>query len=297
MKRDEALALLASPNPRKRLEAARFLERVASAQDADVLRTARQGETVAWIRDSLTRALNLAAAGGVVAVEPATTGPANVEEELDSVYATAIRDIADQLVHELAPLVGAARLHAGEELAGSPDSKTRRDLERIAAVLRAVDELARAASAPVMQEINVADSVSETVATVREDTGVEIQLASADPFPAMGDPALILIALRNGLANAVDATKSLPETQRMPIVISWGRSGRDYRISILDRGPGLPADVETLLDLGVSTKGADHPGLGLTLARRAALSLRGSLSIQNADPTGVLFELRWPREE
>jgi signal transduction histidine kinase len=225
-----------------------------------------------------------------------TVDVASVEDELDAIYAAAMRDIADQLVHELAPLVGAARLHAAEELSDAVDSKTRRDLDRIAAVLHAMDELARASSASVEQELNVADCVSEAVAAV-DHPDADIELASDDPFPAIGDPALILIVLRNGLANAVEAISALAPDQRRPIVISWGRTASEYRVSILDRGPGLPAEVETLLDLGVTTKGPDHPGLGLALARRAALSLGGHLVIKNADPTGVLFELRWPREK
>ena len=241
--------------------------------------------------------MNLATAGGLVSANASTRQARTAEEELDSAYSAAIRDIADQLVHELAPLVGAARLHAAQELADVPESKTIRDLDRIRAVLRAVDELARASCAPVIQDLNIADIVSGAVETVRNGRTAQIQLAGADPFPATGDPALLTIVLRNGLANAVEATESLPKAQRKPIVVSWGRSGRDYRISVLDRGPGLPAKIETLLDLGVSTKGPDHPGLGLTLAYRAALSLDGKLSIRNADDTGVSFEFRWPRQE
>jgi signal transduction histidine kinase len=296
MNREDALALLQSTNPRERLEAARFLERVATPGDSEAIRAARHAESVVWIRDALTRALHLAGAGGAAYQEPATPAAGDAEAELDAVYSAAIRDIADQLVHELAPLVGAARLHAAEELGDHPDSKTRRDLERISAVLKAIDEFARASAAPIMQEINIADLASAAVATIGRDCPVEVQVAGSDPFPALGDPALILIALRNGLANAVDATESVDSALREPVVVSWGRTGRDYRISILDRGPGLPADVETLLDLGVTTKDEEHSGLGLTLARRAALSLRGTLSLKDVDPKGVLFELRWPRE-
>jgi signal transduction histidine kinase len=296
MDRDQALALLESENARERLEAARFLEHSASTADADAIRAARTVETVAWIRDSLTRALNLATAGGAGIEQPETPRSETDDEDLDAIYAAALRDVADQIVHELDPLVGAARLHAAEELAAMPGSKTRRDIDRIAAVLKAVDELARAAAAPVITDFNLSDVVAEAVGAAPNDDAITVQLAGSDPFPCRGDPVLIHIALRNGLANAIEATQSMNPSAREPIVVSWGRRAAAYRITVLDRGPGPPADLETLVDLGVTTKGGDHPGLGLTLARRAARSLRGGLSLTDAEPRGALFELTWPRE-
>ncbi len=247
-----------------------------------------------WIQDALSRAIDRAQAGVSEAVEDASLpAPADDEEALDRLYSAAIHDIADQLVHELRPLIGSARLHAAEE-AGA-ESRTASDLNNIARVLKAVDELARAASVPAISEFNLPDVLAETVRNEVDLEPHEVQFAGRDPFPVLGDPALLHLVFRNGVRNAVEAVRELKEPDREPVVVSWGASDVEYRLSVLDRGPGVPMPSDGLFRIRHSDKGDGHAGMGLYLAQRAALSLGGGLTLVAEAGGGSLFEFRWPK--
>jgi signal transduction histidine kinase len=285
--------MLSSSSGRERLEAARFLERAAVSDDVAALRAAYQRESILWVREALKRGIARAS------LHPQAEGPAarsiepvTEDDELDDVYAAAVHDIADQLVHEIAPLIGTARLHASRELAGVADSRTIRDLEQIERVLKAIDELARASSAPVLRSMNLADLATEVALGQQDRTAAEIQLAGDDPFFVQADAALLQIILRNAIANAVEAVEAVGSVTLEPIVVSWGKTPREYRLTVLDRGVGLPQPTESLFDMGISSKGGKHSGMGLYLVRRAARSLRGEVTLEGRD-RGVLFEFRW----
>jgi signal transduction histidine kinase len=79
-----------------------------------------------------------------------------------------------------------------------------------------------------------------------------------------------------------------------PIVIGWGETDRDLWLSILDRGKGFPQGFAKLFEIGTTTK-KNHLGMGLALARQAALSLNGQITLAPRQPNGAKFEFRWPR--
>ena len=55
------------------------------------------------------------------------------------------------------------------------------------------------------------------------------------------------------------------------------------------------ACVDKAFEVGVTTKPkADHLGMGLAIARRAAHSLGGQVSLSPREGGGASFELRWP---
>jgi signal transduction histidine kinase len=121
-----------------------------------------------------------------------------------------------------------------------------------------------------------------------------MSLAGPSPFVAVGDRGLVELALRNGVINAVEATREIDAgDDDHSIVVNWNKTDRDYWVAVLDRGPGIPERAAAIFDFGTTTK-EGHLGMGLALAIRAARSMRGDLSIATRETEGARYELRWP---
>ena len=73
-----------------------------------------------------------------------------------------------------------------------------------------------------------------------------------------------------------------------------------YKISVRDFGPGIPPELHDAVFepywRAESAEGVSGAGLGLPIARAAARSMRGDLTIESEDlDVGTRFVLRWPR--
>ena len=126
--------------------------------------------------------------------------------------------------------------------------------------------------------------------------GVPIETRiGVEPAPIAGDPMLLERALHNLLANAAAASRETIATGKPPepIVLalapSPGRADR-FRVSIADRGPGIPPGIrERLFEPFVSAR-PGGVGLGLALARRIVLLHGGE--IEAGDRPGGGAEIR-----
>lgn len=288
MNRAAALALLRSQNPRERLEAARTLTRAAEQADLPELREALRQERVGWIRQALEGALRRAGAGKAPA--PATA-EIDVSQTLEDVFSQAIEETSGLVVHELGPVIGAARYYAEKELPDYAASQTKSELDRLAAVLKAIDTLGRAAATPTTGEFELARLIDDVVSSVR----ARVELAGPRPLLVQGDATLTELVLRNALLNAAEASKDVAaEPDAAAILVNWGDTDLDYWVAVLDRGRGLPDTPDRLFEPGATTK-PEHLGMGLTVVRRATHSLRGSVRLQSREGGGARFEFRWPK--
>jgi signal transduction histidine kinase len=103
------------------------------------------------------------------------------------------------------------------------------------------------------------------------------------------------MALENGLRNAVEATAGHHDDTGLPsVVVTWGTTDRDFYVSVLDRGVGLPGGVHRVFDIGSTTK-RGHLGMGLALAKQAVRTLGGRVALRPRKDGGVGYEFRWPR--
>lgn len=110
----------------------------------------------------------------------------------------------------------------------------------------------------------------------------------------VGDPPLLRVdaglnaALVSLLNNAADASPGDLEVEA-----EWDAA--QLRVSVLDRGPGLPDDLLPRAGLDfVSTKG-EQRGFGLALARAGIERLGGSLNVAPRAGGGLRATLQWPR--
>ena len=107
------------------------------------------------------------------------------------------------------------------------------------------------------------------------------------------DPRLLQHALLNLLRNAVEAIGDR-EGGEIRLEIRRGDSG-GLTITVADNGPGIPADVRARLFKPFFTTKPFGTGLGLSIARSFALALGGELVLADAEPTGVVATLRFPK--
>lgn len=300
MDRVEAEISLASTAAEVRLAAARFFSREAMPADIPLLKRCLAVETVPWIKRALARAVDRAHKGFI---EPQTVEPhvssdfgETSERLVRDLRAEAVEEVAGTILHEFAPIVGALRVRARDEIADYESSQTKNLLDQLLTLIDAVRNLKRAATVPNYTEFDLADLIDSSISLVSDMTaGISIRLAGQRPFLVFADRAAMHIALVNGLRNAAEAVSAGANPDSASIVINWGRGGVENWLVVLDSGGGFKGDPDSALKLGVSNK-RDHIGYGLATAQYAMRSMEGEVLLSNHPDGGARFELRWDEE-
>ncbi len=288
MTREEAFEQLKSEHSERRLDAARALVRLALPEDESAIRIHLGGEQNAWVRRALETALSTATA---VLHEPVDIEVFEPDPIAKKMYLEAVRQMSDRVVHELRSILGVAEYWARNEVLDFDESATRSHFQRMRACLSAIDELSRASVMARADELILQTLIFEEVESCKQERGGgEVQLSGDESLLVRGDPSLLRLIVRNGVANALDVSTA----RNLPVTVTWGSSDRDYWIAVLDRAGMLPESVTQLFDFGTTTK-AGHIGAGLALIQQAALALGGRPELSaSADGTTTL-RVQWPR--
>jgi signal transduction histidine kinase len=291
------LEQLKSADLHVRLQAARILAQAATSDDANELEERLTGESVVWIRTALLQAIDRARPRAAP-TEPEVPRLEHIVplEVFEQIRTIAINDTTKRIVHELSPILGAVILYAENEIPSFDASKTKRQLDRLHQMMRAIDRLSRAAVAPSLQEFELASVIDKVVEAEQLNRRVKIQKAGATPLLAIGDPTLVEIVISNAIRNAVEAVETLyPNGEVPPVVVTWGDSDSEIWVGVLDKGRGPPTSLQGAFEIGRTTK-KDHLGMGLAIARQAAQSLSGTVDLSpRAEGGGTLFEFKWPK--
>lgn len=298
MSHNQALSALSDPELDKRLAAARTLALGATPADAARLQEALATEKVVWVRTALRQAILRASKQDST---PETTDESIGEvvsvEAFEQIKTIATSAVTRQIVHEIAPVLGVLRLFAKDEISNFEDSRTKRQIDRLADLLRALDRLSRAANAPVLEEFDLSTLAHGVVEAETTGHKVRVDLAGPTPLVVIGDPTLVVLTLANGVRNAIEAVEQLHATSEdiPPVVVNWGETDRDVWIAVLDKGPGPPSAAGRAFEIGTTTK-KGHLGMGLATAQQAATSLGGAVTLGlRSEEGGARFEVRWPR--
>ena len=211
--------------------------------------------------------------------------PESVQKEF---YAKAVEEVAGILMHEIAPIVGVLRSEVSRSLPGYETSRAKDSLDRLVALLEAVAELKKAASVPRIKEMDLATLLTELTEAIGPTNA---SLQGPVPFVIASDPALLTLAISNGLRNAAEAMSPRKAGQDK-MVVNWEESDMEYWVSILDFGPGIIGPPEGAFDIGTTNKHG-HLGFGLAVARQAMSSLAGTVRLSNSSSAGAIFEIRW----
>jgi nitrogen fixation/metabolism regulation signal transduction histidine kinase len=210
------------------------------------------------------------------------------------------RDVARRLAHEfknmLTPMsLSLHRLRRRSETVA--EDQRQAVAESLESLDRGVDQLARLAEQfaqyarlpePRFEQIDLSE-VTRQAASLHDHPGVDVVPRMGPPLPVRGDSLLLSRAIHNLLLNACEA--SPPGTQ---VEVSTRVEDGQAMVEVLDRGTGMPAEVERrAFEPYVSTKQRGS-GLGLSLVRDIAAQHGGTVLLENREQGGARACLRLP---
>ena len=113
------------------------------------------------------------------------------------------------------------------------------------------------------------------------------------PLAVEADRIQLQQVIVNLIVNAMDAMADIPVAERR-ITVSTARDDDSARLSVSDRGPGIPVDqMEKIFDPFFTTK-TEGMGMGLSIARTIVEAHDGHLSAQNDAGRGATFRITLP---
>jgi PAS domain S-box-containing protein len=142
---------------------------------------------------------------------------------------------------------------------------------------------------PKLQPVSLRPLIADAAASARAATSARTPVAiSGDEALVLADPDMLRPVLLNLLLNAYQADRD------GPIEVHASRGTGTCRVTVLDRGPGIPSDArERIFEPFFTTKPAGT-GLGLPVVKRLMELQGGSVSLVDREGGGTAFELVLP---
>ena len=179
----------------------------------------------------------------------------------------------------------------------------RRDAVRASDVIRQMRSLARRPEL-ALERIDANELVAGVIVLMTPDSrGRRIPIEGmASPAPAWlrADRTQMQQVLINLVTNAMDAIESLPgidgSSGMPPVMISVATHQDEVVISVVDAGPGLPAEALERLFATFYTSKAHGMGLGLSIARSIVEAHGGRVHAENNPIAGARFSVVLPAD-
>lgn len=214
----------------------------------------------------------------------------------------ALDAFSGRVAHDLRNPLAAIRMSAEMIASGGAeqrlDERSRRSLEILQRqadrALELIDDLlalARASGTPAPEPVRLAAILAEASEGLEQ---LDVEL-TANGVVLFADPVPLRAALGNLLRNAV---KYAAVDGRAHVTVSCTESSDRWRLSVADRGPGLPfeqADVVFRPFERAGRRGKDGTGLGLTIVAATAESHGGRAGYREREGGGAEFWLEFPK--
>jgi len=219
------------------------------------------------------------------------------------------REVAQHLAHEVKnPLVPIrltvenltrARLQAPERFVRMFDDGMRTILEEVQQLSRIVSEFTEFARLPLPapRPTELAPLIDRAIELHAAEPGLRIERSIDPSLPRVPvDPDLVSRALKNVVANAVDAVREeSSRTGLEPRIEIRARSVDGMaEIEIADNGPGLSEDSARHIFEPYFTTKPDGTGLGMTLTYRIIVDHGGTIVAENRRDGGARVVIRLP---
>lgn len=140
----------------------------------------------------------------------------------------------------------------------------------------------------------VMTDVAGQLSVLAEDRGISVETQTGEPMLVRTDPVLARQALANVIDNAIKFTRDGSRVR-----LSAARTDAEYRITVDDEGPGIPAEERPrVLERFYRIEGRERggTGLGLAIARWAMTASHGRIQIGESPSGGARVVLVWPRQ-
>ncbi|MBT1450187.1 nitrogen regulation protein NR(II) [Glaciecola sp. XM2] len=216
-----------------------------------------------------------------------------------------IRGLAHEIKNPLGGIRGAAQL-LGKELKDPSQAEfTQMIIDQSDRLRALVDRLLGPNSLPQKRMCNLHEIIEKVLTVISADIMFNIHVErDYDPsIPEIhADPDMIQQALLNIARNASQALKSAKATNPVigfrtrierQCVIKGKRHGLCALISIIDNGPGVPAELKDTLFYPMVTSKRKGSGLGLSIAQTLADHHQGKIDVESF-PGYTEFTLHLP---
>ncbi len=148
----------------------------------------------------------------------------------------------------------------------------------------------------LQQPVDLNQGIQEVLRLAQRDLAdheVRVKLDLARDLPlVLADRIQVQQVVLNLINNARDAMLELPEAERVIQIRSFVGAGLVH-VTVVDQGPGLPSDAESLFRPFYSTK-PQGLGVGLSICRKLVEVHGGRLWAEPASPRGALFHFTFP---
>lgn len=141
--------------------------------------------------------------------------------------------------------------------------------------------------------VGVVRSVVALEGRVLRQEGIDVDLVCAvETVHLNGDPNLLYELLINLVRNAAEASSE----RRAPITVRVEHEAEMLRLSVTDRGVGIPAYlVDRVFEPGFTTKAPGEGGAGLTVVRKVAQEVfGGTVAVKSTEGSGTTFTVSLP---
>jgi two-component system sensor kinase FixL len=201
--------------------------------------------------------------------------------------------VAHEVKNPIAGIRGALQVITSRMPAEQRDRAVLIDIiARLDALNRIVQDMLMFARPRALQQGPVAVEVliSETAALIRQDPGMsQLNIRTSGTAAVTGDREMLQVVFQNILMNAAQAMAG-----QGSIEVTITAADAKCRVDVVDRGPGMPADVrEKAFDAFFTTKHRGT-GLGLPIARRVIEAHGGTIQIDVPATGGTTVSVSLP---
>ena len=218
----------------------------------------------------------------------------------------ALAEMASGIAHELNQPLGAIATfgEAGDRLLNRPEPlvpRAREVFQHISAEARNAGEGIRRIrrlfdhAEPTRIQCQMAELVGELVPALQamaEAAHVSLKVDVQTPLPEINvDRLRIQLVLFSLVQNAIEASTL---TDGTPVLIEVRADRYAVEASIIDSGPGVPADLADRLFRPFFTTKSGGTGLGLASSRASIEAHDGNIGFEKVNPSGSRFWFRLP---